>query len=395
MKIAVISFSFFESSIPLAKHIAEHEDVTLFCLFSRNHLNPPLMDIRNMVQGAYGVIDHESSKRILPENIVNYLYDSTLSINLVIYSNGFYDFNTINKLANILNRGGYDVVHFIGHHISLFQLHLSIRSKVIIHTLHEGNVKRLRENRLLKNFLVKRLYSYLGAGRISLIFHSEPVRREFLSLYKQVESVNTRVIPFGLFEIYKYVKPATNFGIPKNQFIFLFFGYILPYKGVDLLLEAARIIEMSFNTQIKFVIAGKDGIGIHADEISTNVMIIDKFLSEAEIVELIKKSDCIIMPYRSMSQSGIPNVSYCFTKPILASNLEMMRSLIQDSTNGFLFETGMVDELVKKILSIWEDRETLEFVKFRISKGDTNILDWNTISNNTLNFYNQIFNQKK
>ena len=187
----------------------------------------------------------------------------------------------------------------------------------------------------MKKILLRIQFRIINRQGLRLIFHSENVRNIYLERFKKNRD-ETTVIPFGLFEGYKSFNNDTDLELPFTNY-FLFMGYIHPYKGVDLLISAAQSLQNE-QADIPFVIAGKDATEIEIRyNLPPNIHFINKFLTEGELITLIKKSYAIVLPYTSASQSGIPNTCFCFNKPVIASDLDGIKDIIHHNTNGLLF----------------------------------------------------------
>jgi glycosyltransferase involved in cell wall biosynthesis len=195
------------------------------------------------------------------------------------------------------------------------------------------------------------------------------------------------VIPFGLFEGYENFAEDDAL-IPEFTPYFLFVGYIHPYKGVDLLISAAQSLRDK-KIQIPILIAGKDATEIEKRYVlPDNIQFINKFLSESEIITLIKKSYAIVLPYTSASQSGIPNTCFCFDKPVIASDLDGIKDVVHDKVNGLLFESGNVYALEESMHRLWTDKKLYKILADNIRKK-VNIewTDWKRIAELTMKYY--------
>ena len=52
--------------------------------------------------------------------------------------------------------------------------------------------------------------------------------------------------------------------------------------------------------------------------------------------------------------------SFSYGKPVIASNLGGLNDLIENGTNGLLFEAGNVDNLAKKIESLFHNDQLIQ-----------------------------------
>ena len=132
----------------------------------------------------------------------------------------------------------------------------------------------------------------------------------------------------------------------------LFFGRLNPYKGIDNLLEIARLCP-----DVQFDIVGRvdpqvQGIVNELKELS-NVSVKTAYVSDAEMTEAFKKADWVLLPYNSASQSGVIIDGYRYGKPCIAFKVGAIIEQVRDGKSGFLIEPGnnlafaqKLDELV-------------------------------------------------
>lgn len=142
--------------------------------------------------------------------------------------------------------------------------------------------------------------------------------------------------------------------------VLLFFGFVRPYKGLDLLLEAMpRVLERhdatllvvgefwrdkkSYLEQIKRL--GLDGV----------VRVVEGYVPNEEVGTYFQASDLVIQPYRSISGSGVSQLAYGLGKPVVASRLGSLHEIIQDGVNGRLVPPENSEELGRAIVESLRD----------------------------------------
>lgn len=110
----------------------------------------------------------------------------------------------------------------------------------------------------------------------------------------------------------------------------LFIGRIRSYKGVMNLIEAVNSI--SDNSPL-LVIAGEGDLKIKSD---SQIVTINKWLSEAEISNLVQNAEIIVFPYIEASQSGL--IPFCISsgKKIIITPLEGLLEQTSGYTNVFI-----------------------------------------------------------
>lgn len=198
-----------------------------------------------------------------------------------------------------------------------------------------------------------KLLRFLFKNDIRIVVYSEKSKEDILR-YKQIQENNVTTIHFGLFTSYKTIKGVNMNNLPKDYILFL--GVFRPYKGLSVLYEAVNHIK----TDLKCVVAGS-GVDPAVDEMkkSNKFVIINHFLTNEELITLIQRSKFVVCPYLTASQSGIPQTSFVFNKPIVASDIDGINNVVFDGENGLLFKCGDSEGLAKCILRLNHDNYLL------------------------------------
>ena len=189
-----------------------------------------------------------------------------------------------------------------------------------------------------------------------VILLSEQTKSE----YKSFKNDNKAVRLFH--PVYNQPIPAENkaamrnrYGLNSDSTIFLFFGLIRQYKGLDIMIQALNTLDLHRHN-IQPLIVGEFYTDkqkllslINPDHLS-KYKIIDRFVSEQEAAELLTLSDAMILPYRSASQSGVLSNAINFKLPVIVSDLPGLKEHITPNKNGIVFKQNSVEDLRKAIL---------------------------------------------
>jgi glycosyltransferase involved in cell wall biosynthesis len=150
-----------------------------------------------------------------------------------------------------------------------------------------------------------------------------------------------------------------HLGLPENEKIILFFGFIRKYKGLDLLLEAMAD-ERIKSAGIKLLVAGE----FYDDEkqyrqqienlnINDRLMLKTDFIPDNEVPFYLCAADAVIQPYRNATQSGVTPLAYHFEKPMIVTNVGGLPALVPDEKTGLVAEPNPAD-LANKILRYYD-----------------------------------------
>lgn len=174
----------------------------------------------------------------------------------------------------------------------------------------------------------------------AIIVHS--ILQEFELQWQGVEPSRIHRIPHGTL-INPYLGfprnvLASSLGIKPGLLrglILVVPGFLRPDKGFDVLFEALSQLE-SLNTTV--VVAGeprdKSVMGvIEAARARQNIVLIDRYLSNDEILRVIGLADILVLPYKdkagTYSVSGILHLSMGGLKPIVGSRTPRLVELYQ------------------------------------------------------------------
>lgn len=136
----------------------------------------------------------------------------------------------------------------------------------------------------------------------------------------------------------------------------LFFGRILPYKGLEVLLEAyRRVVERTPDASL--TIAGEGDMQPYmslADDLP-NLTIENRWIAEEEIPSFFEAADLVVVPYTSASQSGVIGIAASFGLPVAATGVGGIPEQIIEAQTGRLARPGSVDDLAQIVEELMAD----------------------------------------
>ncbi len=142
--------------------------------------------------------------------------------------------------------------------------------------------------------------------------------------------------------------------IKEDELIILFFGFIRKYKGLDILLDAMKILQSSPQPIPKLLIAGefyedRKGYDEQIVRLGIQGMLILKteFIADSEVKYYLCAADVVVQPYRSATQSGVTPLAYHFEKPMVVTNVGGLPSLVPDDKVGLIAEPNAASIALK------------------------------------------------
>lgn len=242
-----------------------------------------------------------------------------------------------------------DVVQLDSVSTRIIGLYPLLRRKKVFITVHDP-VPHSGEGSW-KTSIVEFVFFRLAKG---LFFYSNFASKQFGKYHPGVTAKRHLIN----FQPFTFIKQFARGSTAESRDI-LFFGRILIYKGVDLLLEAIPAILKKYPNE-QFVIAGQLFNYKLDDQLlyryRNNIRLLTGHLSTETLAQLIKKAKFIVCPYRDATQSGVLMTSYALGKMVVGSNVGAFPEYIQDNVNGILAEPDPVSIADKIIAALDNDR---------------------------------------
>jgi glycosyltransferase involved in cell wall biosynthesis len=119
-----------------------------------------------------------------------------------------------------------------------------------------------------------------------------------------------------------------------GPFRVLFFGRVLPYKGLEYLLQAFQQLDPN---RFELVVAGEGDVSGYALD-RPNVRTINRFITDQEMPALFLEAHAVVLPYVAASQSGVAYMAFAFGRPVIATRVGALAEVIADGDTGYLVE---------------------------------------------------------
>lgn len=131
-------------------------------------------------------------------------------------------------------------------------------------------------------------------------------------------------------------------GIGNSEPVILFFGFIRRYKGLDLLLEAMKLLK-DREPAPKLLIAGefyedRKGYDAQIATIKENLLLHTHFISDSDVKYYLCAADVVVQPYRNATQSGVTPLAYHFERPMIVTNTGGLAALVPHEKAGLVCE---------------------------------------------------------
>jgi glycosyltransferase involved in cell wall biosynthesis len=315
MRVAMVSFDAGEYGVQVANAICSDADVLL--------LSP------NVRVGPY------ASK--LDPKVESYFYD------LPRMREAPQQLLAMWRLRRAIARFRPDVVH-VQHVHMWFSFWLpTLRRYPLVVTVHDpvhhvGDA----ESALTPQWLVHRTYRRAD----ELITHAEQLKSIL---------VNDVRLPASRITVIPHVAVSSDGpdeAIAERGKRLLFFGRIWEYKGLEYLIRAEPLISQRV-PDVEIVIAGRgeDIEKYRRMMVNPSRFVIDnEMIPDERVARHFGESSVVVLPYIDASQSGVVPIAYSFARPVVATAVGGLPSVVEHGVTGLLVppcdESALADALV-------------------------------------------------
>ena len=385
-KICIVSFFHVEVSLCLAKYLAKQGvavDIYMLADLLRDKGFMPGIEYKKAPKklGVIG-LNHDNCPITVDDSKglpIRYYLLRVLSYSSKLY---WVDKLILKNAIRKIRKNHYDAVNIVGQVPLVEYIYDNFKGENVIQTLHElpshsGDGKMTP--------LIQKLIS----DKTKTIFLSNATRQRFLKI-KGASGALTETIPMGKFESQLLYERDLNIdlGLMPNIPTLLFYGFIKPYKGLDVLAEAYKLLG-DFSSQFNLIIAGSGyDESLEFFRNFTNAIVLNRYMTDEEMLYLNRISDVVLLPYKSASQSGIVLTSFLFGNPIIATKVGALVETIKDEVNGLLVAPNNPEEYANAMKRLITDANFLKRLKYgALQFGHGDEYDWNNIAKKTLDFY--------
>ena len=153
---------------------------------------------------------------------------------------------------------------------------------------------------------------------------------------------------------------CSHLGIDSMQNYILFFGFIRAYKGLDLLLEAFASSQVRAERKVQLIVAGEfyeteaSYMKIIEDhQLNDDIILFTRFINDDEVRYFFGACDLVVQPYRNATQSGVTQIAYHFSKPMVVTDVGGLREIVPDGKCGFVvpMDSGEIAAAIDKFYS--------------------------------------------
>lgn len=257
------------------------------------------------------------------------------------------------QFARYISSAGFDLIFCTMDHLWNTAMTGCFRGMRIPYLLavHDA-VRHPGESGLLRDWLLRRDIA-AADGVLTL---TKNVRNAVVEKYRFPFS-RTWVAPHGVFTYGAGCSEARI--LPQGRRVrLLFFGRILPYKGLGLLLEAVRQLHDT-GCPVELQIWGAGDISPYKAQLDalTAVRLENRWIGENEIEGILEQTDLCVLPYLEASQSGVIPTALASGMPAVITPLPGLLEQAKHGQNALVASAVTAEALAEQIRALSLDRD--------------------------------------
>jgi glycosyltransferase involved in cell wall biosynthesis len=141
-----------------------------------------------------------------------------------------------------------------------------------------------------------------------------------------------------------------------RAFRLLFFGRILPYKGLPALLDALELLR-SQNFPVELGVFGEGSLGLLRGRLAAlGAEVENRWIADHEVRRIFSRHDAVALPHTECSQSGVAATALGCGLPLVGSRVGGLAEQLRDGETGVVAETADAPGLAAAIRRLAGDR---------------------------------------
>lgn len=196
------------------------------------------------------------------------------------------------------------------------------------------------------HFWDKWLIRYFVRSIDHFVAMSDSVKRDCERFLPKDSPVRVALCPHPLYDNFGEPLPQAEaqqqLDLENGYRYLLFFGFIRDYKGLDLLMRAYADSRLR-HYRVKLIVAGEfynnaeqyaqleKQLGLEGE-----IVWHTQFIPNDQVRIYFSAADLIVQPYKTATQSGVTQVAYHFSKPMLVTNVGGLAEIVPHGKVGYV-----------------------------------------------------------
>ncbi|OAQ54127.1 hypothetical protein HTG_00940 [Natrinema mahii] len=291
-------------------------------------------------------------------------------------------------------------------HFDVLHVHLPFTANILVHLLPRLRKKmvytaHIGEEEMRFNFddgSDSPLFLKIISPDIHLmerVSHSVVLNPDLAEKLRKRGIEDISIIPNGVNTSRFNADPHPSEETPMTVF---FAGTITHRKGVDVLLNAAKIVNKAIDEKVVFRVAGDTAVEeefveecrktIHEENLE-GVFVFEGFVPEEKLRKLYENADIFVLPSREEGFGMALTEALATSTPAVASNVGGIPLQVEDGYNGYLFDKEDYRSLADKILKLINNQEERLQMAKNARKVAEEKFQWESVAEEYISLYQE------
>ena len=188
-------------------------------------------------------------------------------------------------------------------------------------------------------------------------------------------------------------------GVPADARLLLFFGWIQPRKGLDLLIEAFALLRRD-HADLYLVIAGLPGEDfrpyqnlINSLGIADRVVLALRWIPSDEVPNYFGPADVVVLPYRRIHFSAVLQLAYAHGKPLIVTNVGGIDETVSEDHTGIVAVSPDAQGIAAAIRQFLSDPVAAAQMGERGRRLAETKYSWRMVAREVMEIYRQVLSR--
>jgi glycosyltransferase involved in cell wall biosynthesis len=152
-----------------------------------------------------------------------------------------------------------------------------------------------------------------------------------------------------------------SLALPSHARVLLFFGHVEWRKGLERLIEALAILA-KHDQAVRLIIAGTANEDFAPYErlmghlgVREKVFVDLRWIPYEEMQRYFNAADVVVLPYRQISQSGVIQLAYAYSRPVVVTDVGGIGEVVSEDGTGIVSESEKPEAIAHAIRQLFAD----------------------------------------
>jgi len=218
----------------------------------------------------------------------------------------------------------------------------------------------------------------------SFIVHSEKDLKKLQSLLPGARVRKAFIPPYSVFNTASLSEEKAKKELCLRGRTILFFGFVRPYKGLEILLRALPEVVERVETHLLIVGEFWTSESYYTNLIRDlglegHVTIVNRYVPNEKVSLYFAASDVVVLPYVEATQSAVIPIAYSFHKPVITTDVGGLAEVVQDGVTGLIVPPQDSAALAKAMIRYFEEDLARKFVPNIRAQMAGETFSWNRL----------------